>query len=33
MAGKAHANAYRNASTLFHPSLPKIRLVAISDIA
>jgi predicted dehydrogenase len=32
MAGKAHANGYRNAASLFRPALPEIRLVAISDL-
>ncbi|MEV8338191.1 Gfo/Idh/MocA family oxidoreductase [Leucobacter sp. NPDC077196] len=31
MAGKAHAAAYRAASTLYAPVLPEIRLVAIGD--
>ena len=33
MAGKAHAAAYRAASTLFTPTLPAIRLVSIGDIS
>ncbi|MEJ6488704.1 Gfo/Idh/MocA family oxidoreductase [Leucobacter sp. USCH14] len=32
MAGKAHAAAYRAASTLYAPVLPDIRLVAIGDV-
>ncbi len=32
MAGKAHAAAYRTASTLYSPTLPAIRLVSIGDI-
>lgn len=32
MAGKAHAAAYRAASTLYKPTLPAIRLVSIADI-
>ena len=32
MAGKAHAAAYRAASTLYAPVLPGIRLVAIGDV-
>ncbi|WP_053351475.1 Gfo/Idh/MocA family protein [Leucobacter musarum] len=32
MAGKAHAAAYRAASTLYAPVLPEIRLVAIGDV-
>ena len=32
MAGKAHAAAYRAASTLYKPTLPPIRLVSIADI-
>lgn len=32
MAGKAHAAAYRAASTVYSPVLPKIRLVAIGDV-
>ncbi|OFI37572.1 dehydrogenase [Arthrobacter sp. SW1] len=32
MAGKAHAAAYRSASTVFAPSLPEIRLVSIGDV-
>ena len=32
MAGKAHAAAYRTASTLYSPDLPEIRLVSIGDV-
>lgn len=32
MAGKAHAAAYRAATTIFSPTLPEIRLVAIGDV-
>lgn len=32
MAGKAHAAAYRTASTLYKPTLPEIRLVSIGDV-
>ena len=32
MAGKAHAAAYRAASTVYRPTLPEIRLVSIADI-
>ncbi|GAB2557504.1 Gfo/Idh/MocA family protein [Leucobacter ruminantium] len=32
MAGKAHAAAYRAASTLYKPTLPEIRLISIADI-
>ncbi|GAA2199670.1 Gfo/Idh/MocA family oxidoreductase [Sinomonas flava] len=32
MAGKAHAAAYRTASTLYRPTLPEIRLVSIGDV-
>ncbi|MGO1736221.1 MAG: Gfo/Idh/MocA family protein [Leucobacter sp.] len=32
MAGKAHAAAYRAATTVFKPTLPEIRLVSIADI-
>lgn len=32
MAGKAHAAAYRTASTLYNPTLPEIRLVSIGDV-
>lgn len=32
MAGKAHAAAYRVASTVYSPTLPEIRLVAIGDV-
>jgi len=31
MAGRAHINGYRAASTVFGPGLPEIRLVAIAD--
>ena len=32
MAGKAHAAAYRTASTLYSPVLPQVRLVSIGDV-
>ncbi|MBP1326484.1 putative dehydrogenase [Leucobacter exalbidus] len=32
MAGKAHAAAFRAASTVYSPVLPEIRLVAIGDV-
>lgn len=32
MAGKAHAAAYRAATTVFTPSLPEIRLVSVADV-
>jgi len=32
MAGKAHAAAYRAASTVYAPTLPEVRLVAIADV-
>ena len=32
MAGRAHANGYRAASTVFGTDLPDVRLVAIADI-
>ncbi|WP_166983144.1 Gfo/Idh/MocA family protein [Paramicrobacterium fandaimingii] len=32
MAGRAHAAAYRAASTLYDPVLPEIRLVSIGDV-
>ncbi|MGN6403991.1 Gfo/Idh/MocA family protein [Sinomonas sp.] len=32
MAGKAHAAAYRAASTFYRPTLPEIRLVSIGDV-
>jgi predicted dehydrogenase len=32
MAGRAHANGYRAASTVFDPDLPEVRLVAIADV-
>src|SRR4029450_13220049 len=32
MAGRAHANGYRNASTVFDSDLPPARLVAIADV-
>jgi predicted dehydrogenase len=31
MVGRAHANAYRQAGTVFEPGLPEIRLAAIAD--
>ncbi len=31
MAGRAHANGYRSASTVFDTDLPDVRLVAIAD--
>ena len=31
MAGRAHINGYRAASTVFGPGLPEIRLVAVAD--
>jgi predicted dehydrogenase len=31
MAGRAHANGYRAASTIFDSDLPEVRLVAIAD--
>jgi predicted dehydrogenase len=31
MVGRAHANAYRQAGTVYGPGLPDIRLVAIAD--
>src|SRR5689334_12464853 len=31
MVGRAHANAYRNASTVFNTDVPAARLVAIAD--
>jgi predicted dehydrogenase len=31
MVGRAHANAYRQASTVFGPGLPEVRLAAIAD--
>ncbi|MFL6129705.1 MAG: Gfo/Idh/MocA family protein [Mycobacteriales bacterium] len=31
MVGRAHANAYRQAPTVFGPGLPEVRLVAIAD--
>lgn len=31
MAGRAHANGYRSAPTVFDPDLPEVRLVAIAD--
>ncbi|ROQ36597.1 putative dehydrogenase [Frondihabitans sp. PhB188] len=33
MAGKAHAAAYRSASTLYESTLPPIRLVSIGDVS
>lgn len=32
MAGKAHADAYRSAATVYGPGLPTVRTVAIADI-
>ncbi|ROP34481.1 Gfo/Idh/MocA family protein [Couchioplanes caeruleus] len=32
MVGRAHANAYRNASTVFDLDLPPVRLVAVADV-
>jgi predicted dehydrogenase len=32
MAGKAHAAAYRSATTLYRPVLPPVRLVSIADV-
>jgi predicted dehydrogenase len=32
MAGKAHAAAFRTASTLYNPILPPVRLVSIGDV-
>lgn len=32
MAGKAHAAAFRSASTLYSPVLPPIKLVSIADM-
>ncbi|PRI11120.1 Gfo/Idh/MocA family protein [Leucobacter massiliensis] len=32
MAGKAHAAAYRAASTVYRPVLPPIRLVSVADV-
>ncbi len=31
MVGRAHANGYRQASTVFGPGLPEVRLVAVAD--
>src|SRR5829696_131817 len=31
MVGRAHANAYRQAATVYGPGLPDVRLVAIAD--
>jgi len=31
MAGRAHLNGYRSASTVFDPDLPEVRLVAVAD--
>jgi predicted dehydrogenase len=31
MVGRAHANAYRQAGTVYGPGLPEIRLVAVAD--
>ena len=30
MVGRAHANAYRQAGTVYGPGLPDVRLVAIA---
>ena len=32
MVGRAHANAYRNSSTVFATDQPAPRLVAIADV-
>ncbi|NHI16282.1 Gfo/Idh/MocA family protein [Microbacterium excoecariae] len=32
MAGKAHANAYRQATAVYAPTLPEVRLVSICDL-
>jgi predicted dehydrogenase len=32
MAGRAHAAAYRSASSLYEPTLPPVRLVSIADV-
>ena len=32
MVGRAHANGYRQAGTVFGPGLPQIRLVAVADV-
>ena len=32
MAGRSHAQAYRNAQTVFGTGAPPVRLVAIADI-
>ncbi|HWT33116.1 MAG TPA: Gfo/Idh/MocA family oxidoreductase [Microbacterium sp.] len=32
MAGKAHAAAYRSATTVYSAALPKVRLVSIADV-
>src|SRR6478609_2793533 len=32
MVGRAHANAYRNAATVFDLDIPAARLVAIADV-
>src|SRR3954453_15387467 len=31
MVGRAHANAYRQATTVFGPGLPEVRLGAVAD--
>ena len=31
MVGRAHANAYRQAGTVYGPGLPDVRLVTIAD--
>ena len=33
MAGRAHAAAYRTAPTLYQPTLPELRFVAIGDVS
>ena len=33
MAGRAHANGYRSAPTVFGEGLPDVRLVAIAETA
>jgi predicted dehydrogenase len=32
MVGRAHANGYRQAGTVYGPGLPEVRLVAIADV-
>ena len=32
MVGRSHANGYRQAATVFEPTLPPIRLAAIADV-